>query len=144
MPQQDIHIGQKVHLLQDMGVVAPPRKAFDAALGLGAIGDLRGDVGQLGALAAHDAADKRSQGGEMAGKVPSGRGGIALHERMAYGTIASEVVTHRILLQRCCSLNMEYTMGQPLKRPFHNSLEKCTVVKSLTCVYAAFSPIPHE
>src|SRR4030095_15638740 len=47
---------------------------------------------------------------------------------MAYGTIASEVVTHRILLQRCCSLNMEYTMGQPLKRPFHNNLEKCTVV----------------
>jgi len=24
---------------------------------------------------------------------------------------------------------MEYTMGQPLKRPFHNNLEKCTVVK---------------
>jgi hypothetical protein len=23
---------------------------------------------------------------------------------------------------------MEYTMGQPLKRPFHNNLEKCTVV----------------
>src|SRR5712691_9322770 len=66
----------------------------------------------------------------MAGKVPSGRGGIALHECMAYGTIASEVVTHRILLQRCCSLNMEYTIGQPLKRPFHNSLEKCTVVNA--------------
>jgi len=53
-----------------MGVGAPPRKAFDAALGLGAIGDLRGDVGQLGALAAYDAADKRSQGVEMSGKVP--------------------------------------------------------------------------
>src|SRR6267143_7286994 len=118
MTQQDLRIGQKVYLLQDVGVVAPPRKAFDAALGLGAIGDLRGDVGQLGALAAHDAADQRSQGVEMAGKVPSGRGGIALYECMAYGTIASEVVTHRILLQRCCSLNMEYTIGQPLKRPF--------------------------
>ena len=47
MTQQDIHIGQKVHLLQDMGVVAPPRKAFDAALGLGAIGDLRGDVAAI-------------------------------------------------------------------------------------------------
>src|SRR5262249_12750800 len=53
---------------------------------------------------------------------------------MAYGTIASEVVTHRILLQRCCSLNMEYTMGQPLKRPFHNNLEKCTVVNHLHTV----------
>src|SRR5712692_7646869 len=45
MTQQDVRIGQKVHLLQDVGVVAPPRKAFDAAFGLGAIGDLRGDVG---------------------------------------------------------------------------------------------------
>jgi hypothetical protein len=115
MAQQDIRIGQKVHFLQDAGVVAPPRKAFDAARGLGAIGDLRGDVGQLGALAAHDAADKRRQGVEMSGKVPSGRGGIALRECMAYGTIASEVVTHRRLLQMCFSLNMEYTMGQPLQ-----------------------------
>src|SRR4029453_6680947 len=48
---------------------------------------LRGAVGQLGALAAHDAADKRSQGVKMSGKVPEGRGGIALHECMAYGTI---------------------------------------------------------
>jgi hypothetical protein len=24
---------------------------------------------------------------------------------------------------------MEYTMSQPLKRPFHNNLEKCPVVK---------------
>ena len=98
MPQQDIRIGQKVHLLQDVSVVAPPRKAFDAALGLGAIGDLRGDMGQLGALAAHDAADKRSQGVEMTGEVPLGGRGIALRECMAYGTIASEVVTHRMLL----------------------------------------------
>src|SRR4030095_13670409 len=104
-----------VYLLQDVGVVAPPRKAFDAALGLGTIGGLRGDVGQLGALAAHDAADKRSQGVKMSGKVPEGRGGIALHECMAYGTIASEIVTHRMLLHMCFSLNMEYTMGQPLK-----------------------------
>src|SRR2546428_5735111 len=56
---------------------------------------------------------------------------IAGHECLAYGTIASEVVTHRILLHRCCSLNMAYTLGQPLKRPLHNSLEKCTVVKPM-------------
>src|SRR5215471_17050116 len=129
MTQQDRRIGQKIHLLQNVGVVAPPRKAFDAALGLGAIGDLRGDVGQLGALAAHDAADKRSQGVEMSGEVPLGGGGIALRECLAYGTIASEVVTHRRLLQMCCSLNTEYTLSQPLKRPFHNNLEKCPVVK---------------
>jgi hypothetical protein len=82
-----------------VGVVEPPRKACDAALGLGAIGDLRGDVGQLGALAAHHAADQRSQGVEMAGEVPLGGGGRALRKCMAYGTIASEVVTHRLLLQ---------------------------------------------
>jgi hypothetical protein len=52
--------GKKYHLLQDTLVVEPSGKAFDAALGLGAIGDLRRDVGQLGALAPHDAADERS------------------------------------------------------------------------------------
>ena len=55
---------------------------------------------------------------------------LALRECMAYGTIASEVVTHRMLLQMCFSLTMEYTMGEPLKRPFHNNLEKCTVVNA--------------
>ena len=98
-----------------MGVVAPPRKAFDAALGLGAIRDLRGDVGQLGALAAHDATDKRRQGVEMAGEVPLEGGGLALREGMAYGTTASEVITHRMLLHMCLALNMDYTMSQPLK-----------------------------
>src|SRR5262249_26330346 len=67
----------------------------------------------------------------MSGEVPLGGGGVALRECMAYGTIASEVVTHRRLLQMCCSLNMEYTMSQPLKRPFHNNLEKCTAVNFL-------------
>jgi len=128
MTQQGVRRGQKGHLLQEVGVVAPPRKAFDPALGRGAIGDLRGDVGQWGALAAHDATDKRSQGVEMSGAVPLGGGGIAWRERMAYGTIASEVVTPRRLLQMCCSLNMEYAMRQPLKRPLHNNLEKCPVV----------------
>ncbi len=33
-----------------------------------------------------------------------------------------------MLLQMCFSLNMEYTMSQPLKRPLHNNLEKCPVV----------------
>src|SRR3989442_7946047 len=134
MTQQDLRIGEKVHLLQDVIVVEPSGKAFDAALGFGAIGDLRGNVGELAALAAHDAADKRRQGVEMAGEVPLGGGGIALRECIAYGTIASEVVTHRMLLQMCCSLTMEYTMSQPLKRPFHNNLEKCPVVNAFETV----------
>ena len=138
MTQQDLRTGQKVPLLQDMGVVDPPRKAFDAALGLGAIRDLRGDGGQWGALAAHDAADKRSQGMEMSSEVPLGGGGLALRECMAYGTRASEVVTHRRLLQMCFSLNMEYTMSQPLKRPLHNNLEKCPVVNIAILGYPTY------
>jgi hypothetical protein len=67
MPQQDVCIGQKVHLLQDVGVVAPPCKAFDPAFGFGAVGHFRGDVRQLGALATHDAADERRQGDQMPG-----------------------------------------------------------------------------
>jgi hypothetical protein len=67
MPQQDVRIGQKVDLLQDVGVVKPPRQAFDAALGFGAVGHFRGDVRQLGALAAHDTADERRQGDQVPG-----------------------------------------------------------------------------
>ena len=83
MTPQDLRRGQKVHLLQNVGVVEPPRNACDAALGLGAIGDLRGDMGQWGALAAHDAADQRRQGVEMASEVPLGGGGRALRECLA-------------------------------------------------------------
>src|SRR4029453_16402076 len=140
MTQQDVRIGQKVHFLQDVIVVEPSGKAFDAALGFGAIGDLRGNVGELAALAAHDAADKRRQGGEMSGEVPLAGGGIALRECMAYGTIASEVVTHRRLLQMCCSLNLEYTMSKPFKRLFHNNLEKCPVVNVLKIKISLLRP----
>ena len=98
-----------------MGVVKPPRNAFDAAFRFGPVGHFRSDVRQLGALAAHDATDKRRQGVEMAGEVPLEGGGLALREGMAYGTIASEVITHRMLLHMCLALNMDYTMSQPLK-----------------------------
>src|SRR5215468_236659 len=70
MTQQDVHIGQKVQLLQDMRIVAPPCKAFDPALGLGAVGDLGGDVGQLGAFTAHDAANKRGESRQVPGDRP--------------------------------------------------------------------------
>jgi hypothetical protein len=96
--QQDVRIGQQVHLLQDVGVVEPPRKAFDAAFRFGTVGHFRRDVRQLGALAAHDPADERRQGAQ----VPSDRAGrlarIPLCQGIPYGTLPAEVVTHRLLL----------------------------------------------
>src|SRR2546430_16897070 len=81
-----------------MVVVEPPGKAFDAALGLRPVGYFRGDVGQLRALAAHDAADERRQGMEVAGEVACGRSRIGLHEGVSDGTIAAKGVTHRRFL----------------------------------------------
>src|SRR5256886_8998558 len=71
-----------------MVVVEPSGKAFDAAFGLRPIGHFRGDVGQLRAFAAHDAADERRQGGEVAGEVACGRSRIGLREGVADGMIA--------------------------------------------------------
>src|SRR2546426_9176387 len=71
MTQQNVRRGQKVHLLQDMGVVEPSRKAFDAAFRFGAIGYFRRDVRQLGALAAHDAADERRKGDRKSTRLNS-------------------------------------------------------------------------
>ena len=65
--QPDGRRGQNVHLLQDMGGVTPPRKAFDAAVRCGTVGHFRSDVRQLGALAAHDPADERRQGDQRPG-----------------------------------------------------------------------------
>src|SRR5262245_5913026 len=96
--QQDVRIGQKVPLLQDVGVVEPPRKAFAPAFGLGAVGHFRGDVRPLGALAAHDAADERRQGAQMPGDRAGRLARITLREGIPYGTIPAEVVTHRLLL----------------------------------------------
>src|SRR2546430_13753473 len=81
-----------------MVVVEPSGKAFDAAFGLRPIGHFRGDVGQLGALAAHDAADKRRQGVEVAGEVACGRSRIGLREGGVDGMITPKVVTHRSFL----------------------------------------------
>jgi hypothetical protein len=43
-------------------VIDPPRKTFDAAFRFGTVGHVRRHVRQLGALAAHDAADECRQG----------------------------------------------------------------------------------
>src|SRR6516164_6202520 len=97
-----------------MVVVDPPGKAFDAALGLGAIGDLRGNVGQLGTLAAHDAADERGQRLQVSGEVPGGRRRIDVREGVADGPITAKVVTHRRRLLLGGAFWMAYTMNQPL------------------------------
>jgi hypothetical protein len=98
MPEQDVRIGEKIHLFQDVGVVHPPGKAFDAALRLGAVGHFGGDGGQLRALAAHDAADERGEGLHMSGEVPGGQRRIGVREGVADGTITAKVVTHRPFL----------------------------------------------
>src|SRR3977135_1562069 len=85
-----------------MVVVEPPGKAFDAAFGLRPIGDFRGDVGQLRALAAHDAADERRQGVEGGGEGACGLSRIGLYESVADGTIAAKGITHRQFL--LCSI----------------------------------------
>src|SRR5215475_2651714 len=102
--QQDVRLGQKVYLLQDVGIVKPPRKAFDAAFRFGPVGHFRRDVRQLGALAAHDTADERRQGdqgpSDRTGRLPR----ITLCQGIPYGTIPAEVVTHRrLLLDWLCS-----------------------------------------
>jgi len=98
MRQQDLGRRYKVPLLQDARVVEPAGKAFDAALGLLAIRDLRRAVGQLGARAGHDAADERGQGGQVSDKPAWWFAWVPLHQGSPYGTILAEVVTHRLLL----------------------------------------------
>ena len=98
MPEQDIRTGEKIHLFQDMVVVEPPGKAFDAACRLRPSGHFRGDVGQLRALAAHDAAAERRQGVEVAGEVACRLRRRGWREGVADGLIAAKVVTHRPFL----------------------------------------------
>ena len=65
MRQEELSIRYTVHLRQDALVVEPAGKTFDAALRLGPRGPFRRDCGQLRALAGHDAADQRRQGGQV-------------------------------------------------------------------------------
>src|SRR5262249_50878749 len=106
-----------------MVVVDPPGKAFDAALGLGAIGDLRGHVGQLGALAAHDATDERGQRLQVSGEVPGGRRRRGVREGVADGTITAKVVTHRrrLLLGGACWMVYKYQTKSFLTQCWYNT-----------------------
>jgi hypothetical protein len=98
MCQQDLRIRSKVHLLQDALVVEPSGKAFDAALGLMAIRDLRRDVGQLRALPSHDPTDECRERCQVPGDSPCRLTRIPLCSGGSYGTIPAEVVTHCLLL----------------------------------------------
>src|SRR5881628_1873641 len=68
------------------------------ALGLTGRRHFGGDLGQLGALTAHDATDKRRQGVEVTRQVPCGLQWIGVGEGVADGTITAHVVTHRVFL----------------------------------------------
>src|SRR5712691_9730974 len=112
-------------------MVEPSSKTFDAALGFGAIRDLRGDLGELGALAAHDTADERGQRREVSGDMACGCAWIALYQGITYGTIPAKVVTHRLCLP-VWFLSQDGIDDEPtsLKCPFHNGLGKCPVANS--------------
>ena len=60
--QPERGIGEQRDLLRHCVVVHPPGKAFDTALGLSAVGDLRRAVRQLRAFASDEAPDERGEG----------------------------------------------------------------------------------
>src|SRR5918996_2212998 len=101
MTQQDISVRQEINGLLNPLVVQPPAESFGATLGLGRIGNFGRDTWQLATLAAHNAADQRSQGIEVSGHLAAGFARITLCQGLTYGTITAKVVTHPIdLLMR--------------------------------------------
>jgi len=95
---QDLRLGQKGDVLWEGVVVHPSGQALDATLGLGALGHVRRDVGQWGALAGHDAAEEGGQGSHGLGQPPWGLTWGPLGQGIPYGTLRAEVVTPRLLL----------------------------------------------
>jgi hypothetical protein len=59
---------------------------------------VRGNVGQLRALAPDDATDQRGEGRHVSGDCPCWLVRIPLEEGGSYGTIPAEVVAHGMLL----------------------------------------------
>ena len=96
--QQDLGERDKIDFLRDLVVLEPPRKAFGSDFGLGTIGHVRGNVGQLRALAPDDATDQRGEGRHVSGDCPCWLVRIPLEEGGSYGTIPAEVVAHGMLL----------------------------------------------
>ena len=98
MRQEELGIREKVPRCQDALVIEPSGKAFDAALGLGAIRALRRDGGQWHTLARYNAADERGEGRQMSRDSACWLTRIIWCLGVPYGTIPAEVVTHRMLL----------------------------------------------
>ena len=109
LPQQDLGIRDKIHRLRDRAVADPPGKAFDPALGFGAIGHLGRDLGQVRTFTPDDAADQRGQGRQVPGDRTCRLARIPLSEGVLYGTISAEVVTHELLLLDWSHFPEEYT-----------------------------------
>ena len=122
MTPQDVRIGQKVHLLQDMGVVDPPRKAFDTAFGFGAVGHVAAMCGSWVLLLPTIPLMSAARVIKCLATVPDGSPGY-------HCVKASRLARYlrRLSLIACsfwtgCALQRAYTMGQPLKCPFQNDL----------------------
>src|SRR5918999_532078 len=116
MTQQDISVRQEVNALLNPDVVQPPSEQFDATLGLGRIGNFGRDTGQLATLAAHNAADQRSQGIEVSGHLAAGFARITLCQGLTYGTITAKVVTHPIHLQIQFQWHWDGVYDEPTSR----------------------------
>src|SRR5207244_5721819 len=69
---------------------------------------------QLAALAADNATNERGKGRQMLGQAATGLARIPLFQGLMDGTIAPQVVTHRIHLLIRWILQRVYTMRQPL------------------------------
>ncbi len=96
-----------------MLIVEPPGQAFDAAFGLGPIGDLGRNTGELATLAAYNPTDEGGQNRQMLGHPSADLARITLYQGLTYGTIAPMVVTHRLHLLSKNRVERVYTMRQP-------------------------------
>ena len=79
-------------------IVQPSRPAFDTAVGLGPIRYLGRNARQLAALAADNTTNERGKARQMLGQTAAGLARVTLFQGLMYGTIAPQVVTHRIHL----------------------------------------------
>jgi len=110
----------------------PPRKAFDTALGFGAIGHVGRNVGQLRALTGHNATDERREGGQVPADRACSLARIPLCSGFPYGTIPAEVVTHCLLLLDWPRFPEEvYKRDNLLNTYFTMTWQKCPVEKSI-------------
>jgi hypothetical protein len=78
MRQQDLDLRDQRALYGDVVIADPPGQALDPTLRLAPIGHFRRDVGELGALAGHNTAAERGQGGHVPGALTLRLTGIPL------------------------------------------------------------------